>query len=96
MGKLININVLDHLVITEEGYTSFADEGIIDELKKSGLFEIVERDKMELKEWQLQMEKEGGEHEKALVIAKRLKDMDMDEKDIKKATGLKLGEIREL
>tara|TARA_R110000796_G_scaffold252627_1_gene389013 strand:+ start:98622 stop:99242 length:621 start_codon:yes stop_codon:yes gene_type:complete len=96
VGKLININVLDHLVITEEGYTSFADEGIIDELKKSGLFEIVERDKMELKEWQLQMEKERGEHEKALVIAKRLKDMDMDEKDIKKATGLKLGEIREL
>ena len=42
------------------------------------------------------MEKERGEHEKALVIAKRLKDMDMDEKDIKKATGLKLGEIREL
>ncbi len=96
VGKLISIEVLDHLVITEESYTSFSEEGIMDKLKKSGLYEVVEREKIETKEWQLKMEKERGEKEKALAIAKRLKEMDMDEKDIKKATGLRLGEIRGL
>lgn len=96
VGKLIKIHVLDHLIITEEGYTSFADEGIIEELKKSGLFEVVEREKTELKEWQLQMEKERGEHEKAKVIAKKMKKEGYDEKVIKKLTGLRLSEIREL
>jgi DNA repair protein RadC len=28
-GKLLDIKLLDHLIITEEGYFSFADEGII-------------------------------------------------------------------
>lgn len=28
-GKLLDIAVLDHLIITEEGYYSFADEGLI-------------------------------------------------------------------
>jgi DNA repair protein RadC len=96
VGKLININVLDHLIITEESYTSFADEGIIDDLKKSGLFEVVEREKTELKEWQLRMEKDRGEHEGKLAVAKKLKKSGMGEKEIKKMTGLRLGEIREL
>jgi len=28
-GKLLDIPVLDHLIVTSEGYYSFADEGII-------------------------------------------------------------------
>jgi len=28
-GKLLDLKVLDHLIITKEGYTSFADEGLI-------------------------------------------------------------------
>ncbi len=28
-GKLLDLNVLDHLIITKEGYTSFADEGLM-------------------------------------------------------------------
>jgi len=28
-GKLLNIDVLDHIIITEDGYYSFADEGKI-------------------------------------------------------------------
>jgi len=28
-GDLLEISVMDHLIITDEGYTSFADEGII-------------------------------------------------------------------
>ena len=96
VGKLISINVLDHLIITEESYTSFKNEGIMDTLKKSGLFEVVERDKIEIQEWKLKMEKDKSEQKKAMEIAKKLKDSGMDEKTIKKMTGLRLGEIREL
>lgn len=28
-GKVLNVNVIDHLIISEKGYTSFADEGWI-------------------------------------------------------------------
>ena len=28
-GKLLDIQVLDHLIISSEGYLSFADEGIL-------------------------------------------------------------------
>lgn len=28
-GKFLEINVLDHIIVTEEGYYSFADEGVI-------------------------------------------------------------------
>lgn len=96
VGKLISINVLDHLIITEESYTSFKNEGIMDQLKKSGLYEVVEREKVEIKEWQLKMEKDKAKHENSLEIAKKLKESGMDEKTIKKMTGLYLRDIREL
>jgi DNA repair protein RadC len=28
-GKLMDINVVDHLIVSDEGYYSFADEGMI-------------------------------------------------------------------
>jgi DNA repair protein RadC len=29
-GKLLDIPVLDHLIISDQGFLSFADEGILD------------------------------------------------------------------
>lgn len=96
VGKLINIEVIDHLVISEEKYTSFIDEGIMDQLKKSGLFEIVERDKIALKEWKLEMERERAVKDRNIEIGKKLKLEGMDEDFIKKITGLHLNTIRSL
>ena len=28
-GKLLDITLLDHIIVTEEGYFSFADEGLL-------------------------------------------------------------------
>jgi DNA repair protein RadC len=28
-GKMLDVNVLDHLIVTNNGYLSFADEGIL-------------------------------------------------------------------
>jgi hypothetical protein len=49
-----------------------------------------------MKQWQPGIEKERREYERALAIGKKLKDIDMDDKDIKKTTGLRLADIREL
>jgi len=95
-GKLISIEVTDHLIISETGYLSLADRGIIKQLQKSGLFEIVDREKVELKQWKLDTERREGEKSKALKIAKKMKDEGMDKKLIKKMTGLYMHEINKL
>lgn len=93
VGKLINIEVIDHLVISEDNYTSFADKGIIKELQHSGLFEIVDREKKALEEWRIKTEKERSVK---LEIAKNLKDQGIDVDAINKATGLTNKEIEGL
>ena len=93
VGKLINIEVIDHLVISEENYTSFADKGIIVELQNSGLFEIVDSQKKALEDWRIKTEKERSVK---LEIAKNLKKQDIDIDVIKKATGLTKWDIRKL
>ena len=92
VGKLINIDVIDHLVISEETFYSFARAGVLDELKKSGLYEVVQREKVVM----TSMKNEAEQRKKALAIAKKLKGMGMNDKDIKKATGLYMYEIRGL
>ncbi|WP_437395416.1 JAB domain-containing protein [Flagellimonas lutimaris] len=93
VGKLIKVEVLDHLVITETNYTSFADQGVMDELQKSGLFEIMGPEKQELEQFKIDTEKKRAEKEKALDIAKKLKAQGVNNEIIKKATGLSLKEI---
>ncbi|MDC6386295.1 DNA repair protein [Flagellimonas taeanensis] len=89
-GKLLQIEVLDHLVITETDYTSFEDQGVMDELRKSGLFEIMGPEKQELEAFKLETERKRAEKEKAISIAKSLKASGMSDADIKKHTGLSL------
>ncbi|RDY61531.1 JAB domain-containing protein [Flagellimonas nanhaiensis] len=89
-GKLLQVEVLDHLVITETGYTSFADQGVMDQLLKSGLFEIMGPERQELEAFKLETERKRAEKEKALEIAKSLKASGMSDADIKKHTGLSM------
>lgn len=96
VGKLINIEVLDHLIITEDNYASLADMGIIDQLKKSGLFEIMGPEKKELEEWKIDTEKKRAEKQKALDIAKKMKDDGVEIDIIKKYTGLTNSAIKKL
>ena len=90
VGKLIKVEVLDHLVITETNYTSFADQGVMDELQKSGLFEIMGPEKQELEQFKIETEKKRAEKEKAISIAKKMKADGLDDETIKKYTGLSL------
>ncbi|MCE7995492.1 MAG: JAB domain-containing protein [Roseivirga sp.] len=92
VGKLINIDVIDHLVISEETFYSFSREGIIDKLKSSGLYEVVDREKAVM----TKMKIEAEQRKEALTIAAKMKKDGLDEKTIKKYTGLYMHEIRGL
>lgn len=94
VGKLIKIAVIEHLIITEESYTSLADNGTIKRLEKSGLYEIMDKDRMRMNEIQERILTEKAEKHKALVIARKMKEAGMDEKVIKQMTGLRLNQIR--
>jgi len=96
VGKIINIEVIDHLIISETDYISFENENIIDEIKNSGMYEIVDRDKVNMMQWKLDIERQQGEKAKAIKIAKKMKGEGMDEKLIKKMTGLYVDEVRKL
>ena len=96
VGQLIKIDVIEHLIITEDDYTSLSDNGTIGRLKKSGLYEIVDKEKARMNEWKQKMELERAEKEKALAIAKKMKEDGVDIDTIKKYTGLNKWDIKRL
>ncbi|CAA0182765.1 DNA repair protein [Tenacibaculum maritimum] len=93
VGKLINIEVVDHLIISEEKYTSLADNGVIKELQNSGAFEIIDREKKDLEEWRIKTEKE---YSVKIDIAKKMVEDGIDIDTIKKYTGLTKWDIKKL
>lgn len=88
-GKLLKIDVIDSLIISEESYTSLAAEGIFKELEKSGRYELLTKDKERLQDIKLQVEKEKAEKEKAKEIARKMKDKGFDLEAIQELTGLR-------
>ena len=93
VGKLINIEVVDHLIISEEKYTSLADNGVMKELQNSGAFEIVDKEKRDLEEWRIKTEKE---YSVKIDIAKKMVKDGIDIDTIKKYTGLTKWDIKKL
>ena len=61
-GNMLAIEVLDHLVITENGYTSFVDIGVMDELRQSGRYELIDKEKGWLQEMKIEAEREKERH----------------------------------
>ncbi|QHI39152.1 hypothetical protein IMCC3317_45530 [Kordia antarctica] len=96
VGKMINIEVIDHLIVTESGFTSFKDKGIMEELRKSGLYEIQDRESDQMKEMKIQYERKNAEKSKAIDIARKMKADGFDIKTIKKYTGLYIKDIKTL
>ena len=92
-GTMLNIDVIDHLVITEETYTSFSDTGLLYELKRSGNYIIIEREKAEL----LELKRiEAAVDKERIEMARKLKKVGVDINAIQKATGLTKTEINKL
>ncbi|WP_340067345.1 JAB domain-containing protein [Ascidiimonas aurantiaca] len=96
VGRFIEIEVIEHLIITETGFTSFAAQGLIEQIKKSGLYELLKKEEKMIREFKLQKEKERGEKEKAIQIALKMQDEGFDIDMIKKMTGLTKTELKKI
>lgn len=109
-GRIVNMPVLDHLIISERTYLSFEDTGIMKELRRSikyvPAYELVERlrREAELKAQQAILEtkalmkekiKEADQKAKVL-IAKELKRDGMEDEKIAFLTKLPLEEVQAL
>ncbi|MGB3464134.1 MAG: JAB domain-containing protein [Cyclobacteriaceae bacterium] len=95
-GDMLGITVLDHLIISETDFYSYLESGQLEKLKNSGLYELRKRDQDELQKFLVEMEKEKAANAKAEAIARKLKEMGLDPAEIKKATGLRIPEIKKL
>lgn len=95
-GKMLNINVCDHIIISENKYLSFESDGLMDKIRKSDRYKILNEEQQRLHDFKLSAEAERMAKEKVLLIAKKMKKDGVDNDTIKKYTGLRIGEVREL
>ncbi len=95
-GKFLKIDVIDHLVIAEKQYTSFVDSGLMAEIRVNGAWELVDRSKADLNKMLAEIAEKEAEKRKALEIARKLKNAGMTNEEIKKMTGLRLTDIKNL
>lgn len=96
VGKMINIKVIEHLIITETDYFSFMNDGLIEEFENNGLYELVKKESEEMKAFKLEIEKKKAIKENSLEIARRLKSLNVDIETIKKSTGLTKKQIEKI
>ena len=95
-GELLGIQVIDHLIITEQSYVSLADEGVMQILRDSGTYQLIDQEKAQMQQWRAEVEKEKAIHERSLEIAKKMKADGQDDKIIRKYTGLSQKDINAL
>jgi DNA repair protein RadC len=95
-GKLLNIEVADHLVITETDYYSFSERGYMLLLSKSGLFEITQKESEEMKEWKYEIERKKGEDKRARDIAAWMLKQNMPIEKIVEGTKLRRNSVEKM
>lgn len=95
-GKFLKIEVIDHLVITETDYFSFDDNGLMDAIKSSGMWELVDRTKADLTEMKINSAKNQGKKELAVEIATKMLANGTPVEEIRKLTGLTIREMNKL
>lgn len=106
VGRILNIKVIDHMIITTKSYLSFKDIGLLEKLEQSTKwipqFELIERIRKEEKTirqeaLRIAKEKAKSEKEKAIEkIARGLKTDGIAVAVISKNTGLTKEEIEKL
>lgn len=95
-GEMLGVKVVDHLIISEEAYTSYKDAGILDGLAKNGRYQLIEKEQEELRKLKIEVEKEKAIKKDRIIIAKKLKELGHDNDTIKQITGLTKWDIRKL
>ena len=107
VGRIINIEVIEHLIVTPSSFLSFVDTGLFEELKQSlkwmPPYEIVEQIRKEERKIRNEAiksaEEKGvkkGRKEEKIEMAKSLKEQRVETAIIVKASGLSEKEIEKL
>ena len=96
-GRFLKIEVIDHLVITETDYFSFEDNGLMDEIKSSGMWELIDTTKTDLTKMKEEIAAQKAAQEEKKALAKKLLALNtMSVEEIRKLTGLTIREMNKL
>ena len=92
VGNIVNLQVLDHLIISQKSYLSFSDIGLMDTLRQSKkyvpTYELIAQAKEDAEKAAKQLEK--------IEIAKEFKRNGVADEVIAAGTGLPLEEVQSL
>ncbi len=91
-GRLLKVPVLDHYIISDKGYYSFAEDGLLAELEQSTKYML----EYEVKALGVKEGKQTGEKNKAREIARHMKSLGYGVPEIMKLTGLEKAAIQRL
>ncbi|WP_141699400.1 JAB domain-containing protein [Candidatus Thiosymbion oneisti] len=91
-GKFLKVEVIDHLIVSDETYHSFVDSGIFKKLQVSERWILPYKLKERYREEGLR----EGEEKKAIEIAKAMKQKEISITIIAETSGLSIEEIKEL
>jgi DNA repair protein RadC len=95
-GKLLNIEVADHLIITETACYSFAEHGYMLLLSKSGLFEITQKESEEMKAWREEVLLKRGKDEARREMAAWMLKQNMSIEKIVEGTKLRRSSVEKM
>jgi DNA repair protein RadC len=96
VGKLLNITVADHQIITEKNFYSFANAGLMKELAKSGLYEVTQKESEEMKAWREDTLKKRAKEEERRVIAESLLKAGLAVDEVCKHTRLRRSSVEKM
>ena len=96
-GSFLKIEVIDHLVITETEYYSFDEEGLMDQIKSSGMWELIDTTKTDLTKMKEEIAAERAAKKEKMELAKKLLALNtMSPEEIRKLTGLTIREMNKI
>lgn len=96
VGKLINIEVFDHLIINEEDFYSFRENQLMAQLALNNRYELIDAERAKMLELQAELKKQRAVEDEKIAIATKMKADGVDIDTIQKYTGLRKVEIRRL
>jgi DNA repair protein RadC len=96
VGKLLSIKVEDHLIISETDCYSMQANGVLDELRKSGLYEVTLKETEEMKKWREEELAKSAKEERSREMALWLLKKGMSVDEIVEGTKLRKSSVEKM
>lgn len=95
-GLILNVPVLDHLIITDKTFYSFADSGLLEELEQSKKYVPEYKIRAELKKQVEEEVRKSEREQQSRAMAKVMKENGYSIEEIMKLTGLSKAVIQRI